>query len=105
MINWNAINTVLLDMDGTLLDLHFDNYFWQEYVPQKYAEKHRHNPHAVESRTGAPLCPAGRVAAMVLSGFLGQRAGSQHRGLEKRDQPPHIFQTTRPGISAKPERT
>ena len=40
MINWNAINTVLLDMDGTLLDLHFDNYFWQEYVPQKYAERH-----------------------------------------------------------------
>ena len=40
MINWNSINTVLLDMDGTLLDLHFDNYFWQEYVPQKYAEKH-----------------------------------------------------------------
>ncbi len=40
MINWNTINTVLLDMDGTLLDLHFDNYFWQEYVPLKYAEKH-----------------------------------------------------------------
>lgn len=40
MINWNSISTVLLDMDGTLLDLHFDNYFWQEYVPLKYAEKH-----------------------------------------------------------------
>ena len=40
MINWNEINTVLLDMDGTLLDLHFDNYFWLEYVPLKYAEKH-----------------------------------------------------------------
>lgn len=40
MINWNSISTVLLDMDGTLLDLHFDNYFWQEYVPEKYAEKH-----------------------------------------------------------------
>ena len=40
MINWNNIDTVLLDMDGTLLDLHFDNYFFQEYVPQRYAEKH-----------------------------------------------------------------
>lgn len=39
-MHWNVINTVLLDMDGTLLDLHFDNFFWQEYVPQKYAEKH-----------------------------------------------------------------
>ncbi|MGI9275161.1 MAG: GMP/IMP nucleotidase [Endozoicomonas sp.] len=40
MIDWKAVDTVLLDMDGTILDLHFDNYFWQEYVPQKYAEKH-----------------------------------------------------------------
>lgn len=32
---------VLLDMDGTLLDLHFDNYFWQQHVPQRYAEKNQ----------------------------------------------------------------
>ena len=40
MINWNHIDTVLLDMDGTLLDLHFDNHFWVEYLPQRYAEHH-----------------------------------------------------------------
>ena len=38
-IDWQNIETVLLDMDGTLLDLHFDNYFWQEYIPVIYAEK------------------------------------------------------------------
>ena len=38
--NWKEIDTVLLDMDGTLLDLHFDNHFWREYVPQRYAEQH-----------------------------------------------------------------
>jgi HAD superfamily hydrolase (TIGR01509 family) len=38
MIDWEQIDTVLLDMDGTLLDLHFDNYFWQEYLPSRYAE-------------------------------------------------------------------
>jgi putative hydrolase of the HAD superfamily len=27
-------------MDGTLLDLHYDNHFWQVYVPEKFAEKH-----------------------------------------------------------------
>ena len=27
-------------MDGTLLDLHFDNYFWQVFVPQKYGQQH-----------------------------------------------------------------
>ena len=37
---WNAIDTVLLDMDGTLLDLHFDNHFWLEHLPQRYAEHH-----------------------------------------------------------------
>jgi HAD superfamily hydrolase (TIGR01509 family) len=39
MINWNEIDTVLLDMDGTLLDLNFDNHFWKEFVPLKFAEK------------------------------------------------------------------
>ena len=38
MINWQDIDTVLLDMDGTLLDLHFDNFFWLDYLPQRYAE-------------------------------------------------------------------
>ncbi|WXL25445.1 GMP/IMP nucleotidase [Ectopseudomonas mendocina] len=37
---WNDIDTVLLDMDGTLLDLHFDNHFWLEHLPQRYAEHH-----------------------------------------------------------------
>ena len=37
---WRQIETVFLDMDGTLLDLHFDNHFWREHVPLRYAEKH-----------------------------------------------------------------
>ena len=41
MLDWNNISTVLLDMDGTLLDLHFDNYFWQHHVPLRYAEKNQ----------------------------------------------------------------
>mgnify|MGYP002700464269 FL=1 len=39
MIDWKGIDTVLLDMDGTLLDLHFDNYFWQTLVPSYFAKK------------------------------------------------------------------
>lgn len=38
MIDWPRIDTVLLDMDGTLLDLHFDNHFWLTHVPRRYAE-------------------------------------------------------------------
>lgn len=40
MIDWSAIDTVLLDMDGTLLDLHFDNHFWRHHLPLRYAERH-----------------------------------------------------------------
>jgi len=40
IIQWNQIETVMLDMDGTLLDLNFDNHFWQEHVPLRYAEQH-----------------------------------------------------------------
>ena len=36
----NEIQFALLDMDGTLLDLYFDDYFWGHLVPEKYAERH-----------------------------------------------------------------
>lgn len=39
-LNWQNIHTVFLDMDGTLLDLHFDNHFWLKHLPQRYAEQY-----------------------------------------------------------------
>ena len=32
--DWSHIDTVCLDMDGTVLDLHFDNFFWLEDLPR-----------------------------------------------------------------------
>ena len=49
IINWAQVKTVLLDMDGTLLDLRFDNYFWQEYVIEVYAKTH--NEELEQART------------------------------------------------------
>jgi HAD superfamily hydrolase (TIGR01509 family) len=40
LITWSDVDTVLLDMDGTLLDLHYDNHFWMEHLPQRYADLH-----------------------------------------------------------------
>ena len=37
LLDWSRIDSVLLDMDGTLLDLNFDNHFWQVHLPQRYA--------------------------------------------------------------------
>jgi len=41
MIDWHTIDAVLFDMDGTLLDLHYDNYFWNCHLPQHYAALHQ----------------------------------------------------------------
>ncbi|MFY9270471.1 MAG: GMP/IMP nucleotidase [Candidatus Manganitrophaceae bacterium] len=47
MVAWQEIESVLLDMDGTLLDKEFDDYFWEELVPEKFAET-----------TGVPIAEA-----------------------------------------------
>lgn len=39
MVSWDNLETVFLDMDGTLLDLHFDTHFWLEHLPRRYAEQ------------------------------------------------------------------
>ena len=36
-LDWAQIDTVLLDLDGTLLDLGFDNDFWLDFIPAVYA--------------------------------------------------------------------
>ncbi|MGC2064242.1 MAG: HAD-IA family hydrolase [Thermodesulfovibrionales bacterium] len=38
-IPFDKVKYVLLDMDGTLLDKYFDDYFWEHLLPEKYAEK------------------------------------------------------------------
>jgi HAD superfamily hydrolase (TIGR01509 family) len=37
--DWKDVDSVFLDMDGTLLDLHFDNHFWLDHVPLRYGER------------------------------------------------------------------
>jgi HAD superfamily hydrolase (TIGR01509 family) len=39
-LDWDAVDDVLLDMDGTLLDRDFDNFFFEEELPRRYAVKH-----------------------------------------------------------------
>lgn len=36
--DWAQVDDVLLDMDGTLLDRHFDNFFFEEALPRRYAD-------------------------------------------------------------------
>jgi putative hydrolase of the HAD superfamily len=39
MHDWRKFDTILLDMDGTILDLAYDNYFWLELVPRCLARE------------------------------------------------------------------
>ena len=46
---WQEIDLVMLDMDGTLLDRYFDDYFWEEHLPKEYAVKNRVSPERARS--------------------------------------------------------
>ncbi|MCM0613635.1 GMP/IMP nucleotidase [Marinobacter sediminum] len=50
MVDWSSLETVFLDMDGTLLDLHFDNHFWLEHLPRRYAEHFDLHPQEAKDR-------------------------------------------------------
>ena len=39
-VDWSQVDVVILDMDGTVLDLAYDNYFWRRLVPQRYGALH-----------------------------------------------------------------
>ncbi len=52
---WAEIDTVLFDMDGTLLDLHFDNRFWRELIPDEYVQLHAHEPEQARARLFAEM--------------------------------------------------
>lgn len=50
------INTLLLDLDGTLLDLAFDSHFWHEVVPEYYGRlRGMSGPEALEKEIGPRL--------------------------------------------------
>src|SRR6476659_6791794 len=44
--DWTGIDTVLLDLDGTLLDQAYDNHIWRDLVPQRFAVANSLEMHA-----------------------------------------------------------
>ena len=63
--DWSAIDTVLLDLDGTLLDLAFDNYVWLGRIPEIFAERHGLSI----AETHAELAPRFRRVAGTLEWY------------------------------------
>ena len=72
-IAWQEVDTVLLDMDGTLLDLAFDNYFWQTLVPETWGAARGLN---LQEAIYAPaISRRTAYAKLVLSGLLERAPG------------------------------
>ena len=38
IMDLKRLENILIDMDGVLLDTAYDNHFWQEHIPTRYAE-------------------------------------------------------------------
>jgi putative hydrolase of the HAD superfamily len=55
MFSWRDIDCVILDMDGTLLDLGMDNRLWYGLLPSRYAERHALTIDAAEREVRARL--------------------------------------------------
>lgn len=51
-VDWQTISEVFLDMDGTLLDLHFDNHFWREHLPRCWGERRGLSPEQARAELG-----------------------------------------------------
>src|ERR1700733_6603614 len=47
--DWARIETVLLDLDGKLLDLAFDNFFWRTRVPEAWARSRSLSPEQAQA--------------------------------------------------------
>jgi HAD superfamily hydrolase (TIGR01509 family) len=50
---WEKVTWVLLDMDGTILDKYFDDYFWETLVPDEYARRRGLDPAAAKQEVFA----------------------------------------------------
>lgn len=66
-IAWQDVDTVLLDMDGTLLDLAFDNYFWQKLVPETWGAKNGVTPQEAMEYMQPAISRRTAYAKLVLS--------------------------------------
>jgi putative hydrolase of the HAD superfamily len=78
----------MLDMDGTILDLAFDNYMWMHHVPERFAADNNIEPDEARTRLYAKFREMqGQLEWYCLdhwSEFLGMDIAGMHRELNHR---------------------
>ena len=60
-VDWSGLDTILLDMDGTILDLAFDNHFWGTVIPREWGLKRGLDTNNT-SRGSHPCSPTNRAS-------------------------------------------
>ena len=75
IIDWAQIDTVMLDMDGCLLDLHYDNCLWNELVPTRYGKAQGITPNEARQRLYGHLQGKARDLDFYCIDFWTRRTG------------------------------
>ena len=81
MIDWTQIDTVMLDMDGCLLDLNYDNHLWNELVPSRYGQAQGISPDEARQRLYGHLLGKDRDLEFYCIDFWTRRTGLDIRAL------------------------
>jgi putative hydrolase of the HAD superfamily len=93
--DWSSIDTVLLDLDGTLLDQAYDNHIWRDLVPQRFAVRMRHG-HARRVRGNRALLRGARgTLEWYCIDYWTRTLGRRHRALHRE------VRSTSPGCRAR----
>ena len=81
-VDWQQLHTVLLDMDGTLLDLKFDNFFWGTFIPDEWGQLQGLDLKASQSRLAPVFAKEkGRLTWYCLE-FWEEKLGLDIRSLQ-----------------------
>ena len=77
--DWPAIDTVLLDLDGTLLDQAYDNHIWRDLVPQRFAVARGLELHAAYAEIARAFAERSGTLDWYCIEYWSRDAGRRHR--------------------------
>ena len=83
--HWASIDHVLLDLDGTLLDLDFDNHFWQTLVPSVWGAARGLDREAASQLLRPRFAACAGTLAWYSTDYWSQELGLDIAALKRRD--------------------
>ncbi len=99
LIEWNDIDTVLLDMDGTLLDLNYDNVLWNERLPERYATYHGVTTHVARETLERHFVETRHTIEHYCLDYWARFTQLEHAVVASRADAPDPLSTARRSIS------